>query len=121
MAITTQAKTLLKLNVASAVKGTSQSAAFGADAKGGDYKLLFLFQNAGNAAATATISVGDGIQGAGADLTVSVKAAGASDGGDVQALVVDSGYFKNVSGEYKDYIKVTPSAALTVRIIELPQ
>ena len=121
MAITAQAKTLLKLNEAKAVKATSQSSAFGADAKGGDYKLLFLFQNAGNAAATATIAVGNGIQGAGSDLVVTVKASGDSGGGDMQAIVLDSGYFKNVSGDYKDYIKVTPSAALSVRIIELPQ
>ena len=121
MAITAHARKVLKLNTPSEAKGTSRSAAFGADAKGGDYKLLFIFENAGNAAATATLAVGNGVQGVGSDLTVTVKASGDSDGKDRQFLVVDSGYFKNVSGEYKDYIKVTPSAALTVTILELPQ
>lgn len=115
MAITAHARTVLKLNEGKVIDGTSRSAAFGADAKGGDYKLLFVFNNAGNATATATLAVGNGIQGAGSDLAVSIAS------GKTAYLVVDSGYFKNVSGEYKDYIKITPSAALTVTIVELPQ
>ena len=115
MAITAHPRTVLKLNEGKVIDGTSRSAAFGADAMGGDYKLLFAFNNAGNASATATLAVGNGIQGAGSDLVVTIAA------GKTAYLVVDSGYFKNVSGEYKDYIKVTPSAALTVTIIELPQ
>ena len=115
MAITAQDRTVLKLNEAKVIDGTSQSAVFGADAKGGDYKTLFVFANVGNSTAKATIAVGDGIQGAGDDLEVSVAS------GKTVYLVVDSGYFKNVTGEYKDYIKVTPSAALTVTVVELPQ
>ena len=115
MAITAHARTILELNKAAEVAGTSRSAAFGADAAGGDYKTLLLFSNAGNASATATIAVGNGIQGAGSDLVVTVPAS------KTYGIVVDSGYFKNVSGEYKDYIKITPSAALTVTVVELPQ
>lgn len=115
MAITAHARTVLKLNTPAECAATSRSAVFGADAKGGDYKTLFLFNNAGNASATATIAAGDGIQGGGSNLVVTVAA------GKTMGVVVDSGYFKNVSGEYKDFIKVTPSAALSVTIIELPQ
>ena len=115
MAITAHAKTTLKLNEAKAIDGTSRNAVFGAEATGGDYKTLFVFANAGSSAAKVTLAVGDGIQGAGSDLEVSVAA------GKTAYLVVDSGYFKNVSGDYKDYIKVTPSAAVTVTIVELPQ
>lgn len=114
MAITAHERTVLKLNEGKVIDGVSRSAVFGADAKGGDYKLLFIFAG-GNAASTATIAVGDGIQGAGSDLVVNIGA------NKTAYLVVDSGYFKNVSGEYKDYIKVTPSAAMTVTIVELPQ
>ena len=117
MAITEHARTILELNKAKEISalGSSRSAVFGADAKGGDYKTLLMFANAGNASATATIAVGNGIQGAGSDLVITVAA------GKTMAIVVDSGYWKNVSGEYKDFIKITPSAALTVTVIELPQ
>lgn len=115
MAITAHAKTTLKLNEGKVIDATSRSAVFGAEATGGDYKTLFVFNNAGNASATATIAVGNGIQGAGSNLVVTVAS------GKTAYLVVDSGYFKNVSGEYKDYIKVTPSASLSVTIVELPQ
>ena len=115
MAITAHAKTTLKLNEGKAIDATARSAVFGAEATGGDYKTLFIFNNTGSSAVTATIAVGDGIQGAGSDLVVSCA------GSKTTYLVVDSGYFKNVSGEYKDYIKVTPSASLSVTIVELPQ
>lgn len=115
MAITAHDKTVMKLNEATELKSTARSAVFGADATGGDYKTLFIFTNSGNASATATLAVGNGIQGAGDDLEITVGA------GKTMGIVVDSGYFKNVSGEYKDYIKVTPSASLDVTIVELPQ
>lgn len=115
------ARKLLHLNQAGELKLASKSAAFTIDAKGGDYKTLVIIKNAGNADATATFAIGNGIQGVGADLVVTVKATGDSDGKDVQAIVLDSGYFKNVSGTNKGYIKVTPSAALSFVAVELPQ
>jgi hypothetical protein len=115
MAITTLDKTLLKLNEPKELEATAEAAVFGIDAKGGDYKMLFIFSNAGEASATATIAVGNGIQGVGDDLVVTVPA------GEMHGIVLDSGYFKNVSGEYKDYVKVTPSASLNVAAVELPQ
>ena len=65
MAITAHAKTTLKLNEGKAIDATARSAVFGAEATGGDYKTLFIFNNTGSSAVTATIAVGDGIQGAG--------------------------------------------------------
>ena len=114
-AVAPLARDVLALNVAKEITITSKSAAFGADAKGGDYKVLFLFANAGNAAATVTIAAGDGPAGGGQNLQFSAAASKTT------AIVVDSGYFKNYSGDYKDCYKVTPSAALSVSIIELPQ
>ena len=118
MAITPVAKQVMKLNVGQAVTFESKSAAFGADAENGDYKTVLLFQNSGSAA-TVTIAVGNGLQGAGQPLTVDVPAG-------LTALTLDSGYFKFVSGsgedaDYKGCYKITPSAALGVAVLELPQ
>lgn len=106
---------ILSLNKAEEITITEKSAACGLDMAGGDYKTLILFANAGVASATATLAIGNGIQGVGADTVITVGA------GKTMGIVVDSGYFKNVSGDYKDTIKVTPSAALNVSVIELPQ
>ena len=114
-AVTPLARDVLKLNEAKAITITSKSAAFGADAKGGDYKVLFLFANASESDATVTFAAGDGPVGIGKDFTFTAK------GNKTTAIVVDSGYFKQFSGDYKDCYKVTPSAALSVSIIELPQ
>jgi hypothetical protein len=110
------ARDILKLNEAKEITITSKSAAFAADAQGGDYKVLLQFANAGNAAATVTIAKGDGPVGAGQDISFSVGA------GKTMAIVVDSGLFKQFYLEdYKDAYKITPSAAVSVSIIELPQ
>ena len=106
---------ILKLNEGSEVAAVSKSAAFTVELTGGDYKTVILIANAGNAAATATFAVGNGIQGAGSDVVVSVGA------GKTKAIVLDSGYFKNVSGADKDAVKITPSAALSFTVFELPQ
>ena len=106
---------ILEINKAKAVTATSNSSAFKIELTGGDYKTLVLINNAGSASATATFAVGNGIQGAGANLVVTVGA------GATQAIVLDSGYFKNVSGTAKDCVTVTPSAALGFTVVELPQ
>lgn len=114
-AVTPLARDVLKLNEAKEITITSKSAAFGADATGGDYKVLFLFANASGAAANVTFSVGDGPLGAGKDLTFEVG------NNKTKGIVVDSAYFKFFSGDYKDCFKITPAAAMSVSIIELPQ
>ena len=83
---------ILKLNEGKEVTAISKSAAFTLELAGGDYKTLILMANAGNASANVVFSVGNGIQGAGSDLAVSIAS------GKTAYLVVDSGYFKNVSG-----------------------
>jgi len=108
-------RTVLNLNAASKLTAASKSAAFTVDAKGGDYKTMIIMTNAGEASATATIAIGNGIQGVGDNLTVTVGA------GETHAIVLDSGYFKNVSGTNKDFIKITPSAAISFTAVELPQ
>lgn len=114
-AVTPLARDILKLNTAKEITITSKSAAFGADAVGGDYKVLVLFANAGDSSATATIEKGDGPMAAQKDLVVTVGAS------KTMGIVLDSAYFKKYKGDYKDTYKITPSAALSVSIIELPQ
>lgn len=106
---------VLKLNKGSEVTAVSKSAAFTVELTGGDYKTVFIIANAGNASATATFAAGNGIQGGGANLVVTVASS------KTVAVVLDSGYFKNVSGTAKDAVTITPSAALSFTIAELPQ
>lgn len=115
MAITTIDKTLLTLNTASEIAGTAKTGTFGIDLRGGDYKTLITINNASGGSATLTLEAGDGCQGGGDDLVVTVA------NGKTSGIVVDSGYFKKTQGEYKGYIKATASASLTVTVIELPQ
>lgn len=106
---------ILKLNEAKEVTAISKSAAFTLELTGGDYKTAILMNNAGNASANVVFSVGNGIQGAGSNLTVAVGA------GKTKAIVLDSGYWKNVSGTAKDAVTITPSAAVSFTVVELPQ
>ena len=114
-AVTPLDRDVLKLNTASEITITSKSAAFGADAVGGDYKVLILFANASGASATATIEKGDGPMAAQKDLVITVP------NSKTYGIVLDSAYFKKYKGDYKDTYKITPSAAMSISIIELPQ
>lgn len=105
-----EAYPILKLNQAKKVIALSKSAAFTVELTGGDYKTVFVIANAGNASATATFA-GIGCP----NLVVTVPA------GETHAIVLDSRYFKAVSGTDKDCVKITPSAALSFTIVELPQ
>lgn len=105
---------ILKLNKASDLgAGTQQSAAFGIELTGGDYKTAIIF--AGTSGKKVTFSIGNGIQGAGEDLVVTLASA------NEHIIVLDSGYFKNVSGTNKDMVVITPEAATTFKVVELPQ
>lgn len=59
--------------------------------------------------ATATITAGNGLQGGGEALEV---AAGS-------AVVLNSGYYKHVSGEHKGCVFITGATA-TIKAVELP-
>jgi hypothetical protein len=111
------ARDILKLNEAKEITITSKSSKFGADAGGGDYKTVLLFTNAGNAKADVTIAKGDSGFAAGSDLTFEVAA------GKTVALTIDSALYKQFSGggDYDDAYAITPSAAVSVSVLELPQ
>ena len=105
---------ILELNKASDLgAGTSKSAAFTLELSGGDYKTVIIF--AGTSGKKVTFAIGNGIQGAGDDLVVTLASA------NEHAIVLDSGYFKNVSGAAKDCVTITPEAATTFKVVELPQ
>ena len=106
---------ILKLNEGKKVVPISKSAAFTLELTGGDYKTAIFMTNAGSASATVKFGSGNGIQGVGDGVTVTVAA------GETMAICLDSGYFKNVSGAAKDAVTVTPSAAISFLIAELPQ
>lgn len=106
---------ILKLNEAKDVIAISKSAAFTLELTGGDYKTVIIMS--GTATKTVTFSKGNGIQGAGDDLVVTL-------GSNPMAIVLDSGYFKNVKGDTtheKNAVKITPQAATSFTIVELPQ
>ena len=106
---------ILKLNEAKDVIAFSKSAAFTLELTGGDYKTVIIMS--GTATKTVTFAVGNGIQGAGDDLVVTL-------GSNPMAIVLDSGYFKNVKGDTaheKNAVKITPNAATSFTIVELPQ
>ena len=79
-------------NLTAAVNGTSLEAELMLDFS--DEKCLILVQNAGTSAADVTVKAGNGIQGVN-DLVHSVPASSSV------ILALDSGRFKNVSGDDK--------------------
>lgn len=106
---------ILELNKAKDVIAISKSAAFNLELTGGDYKTLIIMS--GTSTKTVTFAIGNGIQGAGDDLVVTL-------GSNPMAIVLDSGYFKNVLGDSsheKDCVKITPEASTSFTIVELPQ
>lgn len=113
MAITASEATILKLNEGGEITSASRTGTFGIAAKGGDYKTLITLAG-GSSAVKVTFAASDGFKGT-EDLVVDVPAS------KTIGIVLDSAYFKQVSGEYKDYYKVTTSAAVTVGVVELPQ
>ena len=105
---------ILELNKAKDVIAISKSAAFNLELTGGDYKTVIIMS--GTSGKTVTFAIGNGNKGAGsiADLVVTL-------GSNPMAIVLDSGYFKNVSGAAKDCVTITPNAATSFTIVELPQ
>lgn len=106
---------ILKLNEAKDVIAISKSAAFTLELTGGDYKTVIIMS--GTSGKTVTFHKGNGIQGAGDNLVVTL-------GSNPMAIVLDSGYFKNVKGDTsheKNAVKVEPNAATSFTIVELPQ
>ena len=107
---------ILKLNEAKEAIAITKSAAFNLELTGGDYKTAIVMTGTKNA--TVTFAIGNGVQGAGDDLVVTLGSA------NPHAIVLDSGYFKSVasdSAHEKDCVTITPSASTDFLIFELPQ
>ncbi len=95
------------------VAATSVVDGFKLDFMGKDFKTLILVEG-GTAEGTITIKKGDGIQGAG-DVTYTVGATG------LFGITVDSGAFKQVTGENRGSVVVIPSSTqIKIALIELP-
>lgn len=110
---------ILELNKASDLgAGTSKSAAFTLELSGGDYKTVIIFS--GTSGKYVEFAIGNGIQGAGTAHKVTLASA------NEHAIVLDSGYFKAVAtdataGLEKNCVTITPEAATTFKVLELPQ
>ena len=76
-----------------------------------DAKMLLVINNATSAASTLTVKAGNGIQGV-CDMTLAVPKG-------VSLVKLESGRFKNVSGENKGKIVVVSPAALSVGVAAL--
>lgn len=112
MAVTTINRQKVDLNGVKEITFTAPSSAsdgFLLDMRGKDNKTAFVFQGAG----TVTLKKGNGLQGTGDDLVITVTA---------EAVVaVDSGAFKIVNGDGKGYAKAIPSATtVKAAVVELP-
>lgn len=102
--------------VATASLFTAVDATDGAEFEmsGRDDKVVVLIQNAATAAKNVTIKAGNGIQGVN-DYVESVAASSTT------AIVLESGRFKNVSGNDKGKVIIMgASADIKVAVIELP-
>lgn len=81
-----------------------------------DGRLLIVCNNSGSGAVTATVVRGNALQGAAADLTLSVEAGGYA------FAVVESGLYGNVSGALRGKILLKGSSAnLKVAAYHLPE
>ena len=79
------------------------------DFDGADERIVVVVQNTTSSATTLTVKAGNGLQGC-VDLTLDVPAIS------VNLLKLDSGRFKNVSGDNKGKIVVVSPAALKVGV-----
>ena len=80
-----------------------------------DDKILIVAQNADSAAKTLTIKAGNGLQGAAGNLEISLGA------GMTTYVAIDSGRFKNVTGDNRGYVLLTGgSASVKIAVFKLP-
>ena len=79
--------------------------------KENDNKMILVVQNSGSAATTLTVKAGNGIQGV-ADLVLTVPVG-------VNLVKLESGRFKNVSGENKGKIVVVSPGTPSVGVVAI--
>lgn len=106
-------KAIAAINDATKVTFKSVSGDFALDLKGKDFKTVILFR-ATAGTPTVTIPVGDALGGVGTGISFAMTT------GEIRTLVVDSSYFKTVSGENKGYLVGKSNAAVDVAVIHLP-
>ncbi|MBQ9760139.1 MAG: hypothetical protein IJW16_02190 [Clostridia bacterium] len=73
-----------------------------------DQKMILVINNAGSAATTLTVKAGNGIQGVNDSVLTVPKG--------ISLVKLESGRFKNVTGENKGKIVVVAAAALSVGV-----
>lgn len=106
-------KAIAAINDATKVTFKSVSGDFALDLKGKDFKTVILFR-ATAGTPSVTIPVGDALGGVGTGISFAMTT------GEIRTLVVDSSYFKTVSGENKGYLVGKSNAAVDVAVIHLP-
>lgn len=113
--ITLQKVNLNEGKVVTFEAATAAADGYAVDFSAQDERTVFLFQNGGTAEATVKVKAGNGIQGV-TDLdTLSIAAGG------VAAFRLDSGAFKQVTGDNKGKAVFIPSATtVKAAVIELP-
>lgn len=78
-----------------------------------DDKYVIIAQNTGSSASNLTIKKGNGIQGV-ADNVITIAA------GKTVAINLESGCYKNVSGDNKGRVIMTGAATIKVAVVKLP-
>ena len=80
---------------------------------GHDERCVLLVHNSASSASNVTVKAGNGLQGV-SDLVYSIPAS------NMALIVLESGKFKNVSGDYKGKAIIKGAASLKVAFIKLP-
>ena len=106
-------KAVTSINDAAKVTFKSVSGDFALDLKGKDFKTVILFK-ATAGTPRITIPTGNALGGVGTGLDFTMAT------GEVRTLVVDSSYYKTVSGDNKGYLVGRAAAAVDVAVIHLP-
>lgn len=116
MAITTITLTKLKRNFANEMpESTAADSTLGAKINydGNDGKILVMMENVGSSSEDVTIKAGNSIQGV-KDIVFSIGTAVK------YGLVLESGKFKVMNGDNKDYVMIDASSNIKISAVELP-
>ncbi len=112
MAVTKVERQLVKFDNPVEVTFKAATGDIALDARGADFRTAYLINNTSGSAVTLTINHGDGIQGAGDPIVVSIPA------NKMHTLIVNSGAYKMVSGDNAGFILAKASASLQIAVVE---
>lgn len=96
------------------LESISASSTVGIPMPSEDYETFLMLQGNGTNSSTITIYTGNGIQGTGDNLSITLGK------DDLDIIHLESGHFKFVSGEYKGCIKLAATTACTAMLYVLP-